>query len=291
MPPSKILQGDKCAHWDYNVQEWLRPANHSNKSIVKGAYTLPLQNNLRKYRPHSCWWRKNLSSVYTKVNHKLHQLASDLISDEKNGKANLTELDIDRFVKAVDSHIWSMMLLLMRCRCDSTISSLPPVSHMKKVRCFYCLCVLLFITNSQCSTPVHIVLTGLYIYIYIYIYTTYWTLALVKRSRYSINYGLYLHLTHMLAIDKKLSGQGSQLATQNLLANSLWFPLIFYKSVILSTVEISMGAGMEQLCKPYHTHPADTQRSGSVTHSTYYSSGYLSLSASPKGAHHSSGYH
>ena len=38
------------------------------------------------------------------MNHKLHHLARDLISDEKNGKANLTELDIDRFIKAVDPH-------------------------------------------------------------------------------------------------------------------------------------------------------------------------------------------
>ena len=91
------------------------------------------------------------------MNHKLHQLARDLISDEKNGMANLTELDIDRFVKAVDPHTWNMMLLLTRSRCDSTQSSLLPASHMKKVRCFYCLCVLLFITNSQC--PVHVVLT------------------------------------------------------------------------------------------------------------------------------------
>ena len=61
----------------------------------------------------------------------------------------------------------------------------------------------------------------------------------------------------MLAIDKKLSDQKCKLAIQNWLANSLLFPLMtdIVQSHTAATVEISRGAGTEQLCKPYHTPP------------------------------------
>ena len=35
------------------------------------------------------------------------------------------------------------------------------VSSSKEVHCFYILCVLLFTTNNQCNTPVHVTLTDL----------------------------------------------------------------------------------------------------------------------------------
>ena len=36
------------------------------------------------------------------------------------------------------------------------------ISKSKKLHCFYTLCVLLFTTNTQCNTPVHIVLTDVF---------------------------------------------------------------------------------------------------------------------------------
>ncbi len=33
-------------------------------------------------------------------------------------------------------------------------------NHLRKIRRFYCLCVILFSTNSQCSFPLHTLITG-----------------------------------------------------------------------------------------------------------------------------------
>ena len=103
-----------------------------------------------------------LERVCTHMNNKLHQQAREIIANSKAGKMDLTQLDIDNFIASTDPCIWKMLLLLTRSVRDASMPmAMLTASNNKKLHCFYLLCVLLFTTNNQCNTPVHITLTDL----------------------------------------------------------------------------------------------------------------------------------
>ena len=97
------------------------------------------------------------------LNHKLHNLASTLIENDKREPFDYQTLDIDKQMEMVDPALTQHILTLTKSynekRQQYTADDHSLSAHTKKVRRFYCLCVLLFCTNSRCCMPMHLLLT------------------------------------------------------------------------------------------------------------------------------------
>ena len=87
-----------------------------------------------------------------------------MIQKDKSSQIDSTTFNVERLMSSIEPCILKMVVLLTRsCRSsrkpiNTLVSELP---HTKKLCCFYCVCVLLFCTNNQCSMPVHILLTDI----------------------------------------------------------------------------------------------------------------------------------
>ena len=98
------------------------------------------------------------------MNNRLHVEAKQVIQKDNTSQIDLTTFNVERFMSSIDPSILKMVVLLTRsCRSsrkpiNTLISELP---HTKKLRCFYCVCVMLFCTNNQCSMLAHILLTDI----------------------------------------------------------------------------------------------------------------------------------
>ena len=57
---------------------------------------------------------------------------------------NIEEIDIDNFIDDLDPDVWKAICLLTQPR---SARAQKMTSHVRKVRRFYCACVLLFTTN------------------------------------------------------------------------------------------------------------------------------------------------
>ena len=97
-----------------------------------------------------------LAKVCTTMNTKLHHQAKKFMDKRKTDEMDLTSLDMDQLIDSIDPALWSMIINLTKsCR----EADKHPLTHSRKLRCFYCLCVMLFITNNQCNKPLHVLLT------------------------------------------------------------------------------------------------------------------------------------
>ena len=90
---------------------------------------------------------------------KLHQQAKKYINKSKADEMDLTSLDIDQLIDSIDPALWSMIINLTKSCREAIRPDKYTLTHSRKLRCFYCLCVLLFITNNQCNTPLHVLVT------------------------------------------------------------------------------------------------------------------------------------
>ena len=183
------------------------------------------------------------------MNNRLHVEAKQLIQEDKSSQIDLTTFNVERFMSSIDPSIVKMVVLLTRsCRSSkkpisTLISELP---HTKKLRCFYCMCVLLFCTNNQCSMPAHILLTDI-------VDSHGGTTELIQiLNRLGAVASNDTHARYMEAIVEK--GRSSGIATQ-LKKNFtiiLWITLTFFKVTQQCTVEINIAAGMVQAYKQYN---------------------------------------
>ena len=67
---------------------------------------------------------------------------------------DLTILNMDKPIESIDPGLRKMMTELNHARPEKHI-----LAQSRKLCCFYCLCVVLFITNNQCKTPLHVSVT------------------------------------------------------------------------------------------------------------------------------------
>ena len=92
------------------------------------------------------------------MNHKLHTLASSLIDSDQSQPFDYQTLDIGKQIAQVDplllQHIDTLTRSYNETRRRLSEDSLS--AHTKRVRKFYCLCVLLFCTNNRCCMPMHV---------------------------------------------------------------------------------------------------------------------------------------
>ena len=111
----------------------------------------------------TCSIEDKICEVGEFLNHKLHNLASTLIENDKREPFNYQTLDIDKQMEMVDPALTQHILTLTKSYNEKkqlyTADEHSLSAHTKKVRRFYSLCVLLFCTNSRCCMPMHLLLT------------------------------------------------------------------------------------------------------------------------------------
>ena len=100
-----------------------------------------------------------LAKVCTTMNTKLHHQAKKFMDKRKTDEMDLTSLDMDQLIDSIDPALWSMIINLTKSCREAIRPDKHPLTHSRKLRCFYCLCVMLFITNNQCNKPLHVLLT------------------------------------------------------------------------------------------------------------------------------------
>ena len=100
-----------------------------------------------------------LAKVWATMNTKLHHQAKKFINKSKTDEMDLTSLDMDQLIDSIDPALWSMIINLTKSCREGIRSDNYPLTHSRKLRCFYCLCVMLFITNNQCNKPLQVLLT------------------------------------------------------------------------------------------------------------------------------------
>ena len=90
------------------------------------------------------------------LNNKVHTYISDLIEKDALSVHDITTIDIDQCIESIDPELWEAVCLITKPIKEET-----KPNPTRRIRRFYCLCALLFCTNSSCSFPIHTLLTDL----------------------------------------------------------------------------------------------------------------------------------
>ena len=128
----------------------LRQVNHTNPN------TETRQEQLESGQERTTWLHD--------LNNKIHSQAKHFLA--KEGDHEYESLDIDQLIKEIDPELWETVCILTRSISEKRGTSRvtdesSQVFHIKKTRCFYLLCSLLFVTDDRCSLPMHTLLTDL----------------------------------------------------------------------------------------------------------------------------------
>ena len=96
-----------------------------------------------------------LSQICLSLNAKCHTTIKDLIQQDSLAPHNIESTDINRFISDLDPDIWRAISLLTKPLSKKANRN---DSQVRTIRRFFCVCVLLFTINSQCSFPMHTLL-------------------------------------------------------------------------------------------------------------------------------------
>ena len=77
-----------------------------------------------------------------------------MVNEDAVHPHSIEKVDIDKFIDELDPDIWKAVCLLTQPLSSRAIKNADN-SHVRKIRRFFCVCTLLFTTNSQCSFPLH----------------------------------------------------------------------------------------------------------------------------------------
>lgn len=104
---------------------------------------------------------KQREDVACDLNNRLHKQAKTVIASFQNSTDGYTKFSIDSLSKLLDPVLLDFIQKITQAvrfkRCKLFNES--EVSHKKSVRQLFLLCSLMFITNTQCSMPFHVLNT------------------------------------------------------------------------------------------------------------------------------------
>ena len=99
-------------------------------------------------------YQKNLSEVCLTLNSKCHAYTQKLIKENHNNPCPIENRDIETCIKELDPDLWNAVCLITQPISSRALRN-ANISHVRKMRRFFCACTLLFTTNSPCSFPLH----------------------------------------------------------------------------------------------------------------------------------------
>lgn len=100
--------------------------------------------------------KDKLSEVCLELNSKCQATIKDMIQQDALTPHNIESIDIEKFISKLDPDIWKAISLLTK---PSSKKAAKKESQKRNIRRFFCVCVMLFTINSQCSFPLHTLLT------------------------------------------------------------------------------------------------------------------------------------
>ena len=132
--------------------------------------TLSLSLHKQKSKPQKCNCTCNdpisTKNYSDKINTHIHQQIRKYLAADVSIPFEFDQLNIDQLVAEIDPKLWEFVCMITRpmsaCK-GYTYSSGEKNSllntRVKKVRRFFCLCVLLFCTDDRCHLPLHALIT------------------------------------------------------------------------------------------------------------------------------------
>ena len=117
----------------------------------------------------SCTSQSNISSDHSKelmdeLNDRVHYQSQVLRAKDDKSPFEYANLDLDKFIRETDPMLWEAVCSLTRSKAERRNSSRvsDPASqahHIKRVRNFYLLCIIIFCADDRCSLPLHTPIT------------------------------------------------------------------------------------------------------------------------------------
>ena len=100
-------------------------------------------------------FQMNLKQTCEVLNDKIHKCINKLVQQDSASPHSIEDINIDKFISEMDQDIWTAV-----CTLTKPLSTRPDNrSTIRKIRRFFCVCILLFTTNRRCSFPLHTFLT------------------------------------------------------------------------------------------------------------------------------------
>ena len=99
------------------------------------------------------------SAIQDDINTRVHQQIQKFLAADLNVAYPFDKLDIDRLVSKIDPQLWAFITPITRSiseRKGYNVKTNQPETlayHVKKVRCLFCLCSLMFCADDRCSVP------------------------------------------------------------------------------------------------------------------------------------------
>ena len=97
-------------------------------------------------------FQQTLEDVCKKLNCKIHETIDTFIREDRMHPHKIEDIIIDEWIDQFDPDVWTALQILTQPLSASS-------SKVHQIRRFFCMCVLLFTTNSECSFPLHTLLT------------------------------------------------------------------------------------------------------------------------------------
>ena len=101
-------------------------------------------------------FQQNMSQTCLSLNTKFHECIKSLLKRDASSPHRIEDIDIDSFINDLDPDIWKAICLLTQ---PLSSKAKKGTSHVRKIRRCFCVCVLFFSMNSQCSFPMHTLIT------------------------------------------------------------------------------------------------------------------------------------
>jgi hypothetical protein len=95
-------------------------------------------------------FQDNLSEICLSLNSKLHACIKKLIQQDAASPHRIEDIKIDSFIQDLDPDIWKAVCLLTQ-----PLEATGKTTHVRKIRRCFCICMLMFSINKQCSFPMH----------------------------------------------------------------------------------------------------------------------------------------
>lgn len=121
--------------WHHLVSLWRRPDIHTQQ--------VPEQKQTRKKL-----WAKIIWSLQKNLNSKIHEMTYVFVREDSKQPHKFEDINIDKWINKFDPDVWTAVQIMTRPQSASS-------NEAHQIRRFFCMCVLLFTTNSNCSFPLH----------------------------------------------------------------------------------------------------------------------------------------
>ena len=98
------------------------------------------------------------------LNLAIHSQINSLLAQDAKTPFEYDELDIDKFIQNMNQTLWNAICILTQSTSErqglsKVTEPLTSSYHIKKVRCVFSLCNLMFCTDDRCSFPLHTLVT------------------------------------------------------------------------------------------------------------------------------------